>query len=151
MDKQPKTLGDAIRLGASKTGRCTRALFSNQNDTPHTCAIGAALVGIGLSFEQIRTCPTTRGLEILSERFNIKRDIFAPCPIQHAPYTRYYHSDVLLLDFIVTLNDIMGWSREQIADWVDESLNQKKEPFVNPAPIQKSKDNLSSDFLEVLY
>lgn len=101
-------LSEAIRLGAMVHDKAVGflAVFAEPgSDTvTHTCAIGAACVGQGVPFSGIN-------VETMVAQFPIL-NVLATGPA--------YACQVPVFMSIVKLNDILGWSREQIADWVEE-------------------------------
>ncbi len=114
MDKQPKTLGDAIRLGATLKKQAFRLFYDRQNNA--TCALGAAADASNLLDTDLRP-------EFFPKHFGLETQVE---PLEN-------HTGigiVTLWSRIIYLNDALRWSREKIADYVDEVLDQKKESFV---------------------
>ncbi len=91
-----KKLSDAIRLGATFRPQCFSEFFAEGG----SCALGAAKEAVGAIHP---FC--------LSERFpalayNVEHPVTASrfkCDLYHT---------------ITNLNDVFGWTRERIADWV---------------------------------
>ncbi len=118
MDKI-KTLGDAIRVGSKMKPQCYELLV-NFNPSS-TCAIGAAMEGIGQNVLGLKTEECSK---ILSKKFNIDRLAAVESPVMS------YSRTGSLFSIIEHLNDYCRWTREKIADWADEQLGQKKENFI---------------------
>lgn len=112
MSDKIKTLGEAIRYGARLKPQYFNA-YCDYNKTK-TCALGAALDSIEMLGKGISSEST---LSQLCKRFNIDQDKSYPHPANNI-------SNWSLFEIIISLNDQYRWSRERIADWVDEVLNQ---------------------------
>lgn len=102
MDKIIK-LSDAIRLGATFRGQCFGVFYENKK----SCVIGAAMEALGLREHQY---------EYLEERFPIMHKMVKP------PDELRISRGVLfpLASVLWRLNDRLRWTREKIADWVEE-------------------------------
>ncbi len=92
-------LSEAIRLGAMLAPQGWRALVDSEG---RTCALGAALAASGAIT-----------IDALRELFPILEALYVGCPVDGYSKLRQPLSIV-----IVRLNDIFGWTRETIADWV---------------------------------
>lgn len=98
-------LSEAIRLGATWG---PQAFGSYIDDKLGTCAIGAALLATG---DLKPGC-----IEIKN-----KRNVWELFPsMNHQVADTVYGQHCSLFVKITYLNDIDGWSREQIADWIVE-------------------------------
>ena len=97
-------VSEAMRIGASKTGKC-RGQYINRKGTK-TCALGAALYGMGYTTDDAIT-----GVNI---------DDLLGIPIaqvySHPIMGSHYWS---LFSIITNLNDVRGWSRKRIANWLE--------------------------------
>ena len=91
-------LSDAIQLGAMITSRAFRTLFKEDG----ACALGAALLAVGVSSEQARCAVRTRWPWAFAVSVN--------CP--SCGRSR------LVCQLIVHLNDDHRWTREKIGTWV---------------------------------
>jgi hypothetical protein len=93
-------LSEAIRLGAMLRPQVKRSYFREGG----SCALGAALESTGMNVS------ATTDREIAA-RWPIC-DQLVQCPVFLRPYLDK------LGYIIVELNDVHGWTREAIADWV---------------------------------
>lgn len=95
MDKLTK-LSQAIRLGATFRPQCVRAsgTVGKNGELESTCALGAAMEAIGVSPLDTSILP----LDALA-RFKLE------------PF---------VCGAIILRNDLLGWTREQIADWLEQ-------------------------------
>jgi len=120
----PLRLSEAIRLGAMLKPQGSGADSIRYRHVTATCALGAACEAVGAEYREAgadlygavsaRWPWVTRALEALPNG---------------DPWPMYYtHRSVA--DAIYTLND-HGWTREQIADWV-ETLEAQHEPLADP-------------------
>lgn len=111
-------LSEAIRLGAMIRPQGSGVYFS----LGRSCALGAA-------FEACGATAYDEGFATSGDYlFSILR-MWAPCPACVYDHHR--------LGFVVThLNDHHGWTREQIADWVETIEAQHADhPQEQPAPV----------------
>ncbi len=90
-------LSEAIRLGAMLAPQGWHALLDREG---RTCALGAALAASGAIT-----------IDALRELYPILEELYVGCPVDG-------YSRQPLSIMIVRLNDIFGWTREAIADWV---------------------------------
>jgi len=103
------SIADAIECGAALTERATGHL---QNEAGGTCAIGAAMVAVGIA-------PRKHLVRLLLNRF--PQEISSVCPIcerrirDYGPYQK--------LSILVHLNDNHEASREAIASWIRTQLS----------------------------
>jgi hypothetical protein len=104
-------LSQAIREGAKLRPQTTLAYFYRCDDGElGSCALGAAAEALGLNLSSEGIGMQTDS--ILSKRFGGLLDK----PTQHPLFPHV----VLRLEKVITdLNDVQGWSREQIADWLE--------------------------------
>lgn len=111
MDKF-NSIADAIDCGAAMTPRAVGLL---RDENGGTCAIGAAMVALGIP-------PGRANLPLLVMRFPQK--ITSTCPIcdgvmpTRAPYKG--------LEILVHLNDFHSKSRQWIAHWIRQQLSKCK-------------------------
>jgi hypothetical protein len=112
-------LSDAIRAGA-KMGRQVRGqLFSSNGGS---CAWGAAFTAVGLR-EQINSRPIPPNWREYYDSLDWGW-VLNPEPV---PWTNAIKQPPCVT--ITNLNDLHCWTREQIADWV-EQYEPKPEPIV---------------------
>lgn len=115
-------LSDAIRLGAMLKPQGVRGFL---DDDGNTCALGAAADAIG------------RLSDLLDGRFQeVAQWPFLNKPVAH-PVTQQRRA---MWDVVTTLNDIYGWTRERIADWV-ETIEREREAQL-PADAQVAREAL---------
>ena len=107
---------DAEWLGAMATEQAHGKLWIDGR----TCALGAAYAARGL-FTDDHTVSTVA----VSEAFPLL-DVVVACPCGCAAGWRS-----AVGDHITSLNDVCGWTREQIADWV-ERIEQQHEAHGRP-------------------
>jgi hypothetical protein len=122
-------LSEAIRLGATLGSQTRGAFFRKHGNEVATCALGAAVEAVGAKDKSrlllsLEGCPVTNG-----------RLSHTAWPILHALVTEqevprdlrtcrgWWHPNSLSWT-IMTLNDVAGWTRTQIADWVEEFENR---------------------------
>lgn len=103
------TLSDAILKGATLRPQGRAAYFSpNEFDIVASCALGAAFEAVTGRREHLFD---TTIIGTLEEHWpSLDQDIVHPISHFHRP----------LWDVITDLNDLAGWSREQIAAWLKE-------------------------------
>jgi hypothetical protein len=103
-------LSEAIRLGSMLKPQLTNALFISGGKS---CALGAALDAIG---QKVRDF----------DGFGAVEAAFPICliRIKHPNEPRTYDLDEVIAD----LNDNHGWTREQIADWVEAIEHAQEQP-----------------------
>lgn len=108
------SLTDAIRLGATTT-RQTRGVFftGGAGVAVRTCALGAALHAVGRLITQNHAANSQDLSDLVVEIFP-ELHVIAKCP------------ECLLRDelgdMIVHLNDEHKWTRNQIANWIDDDV-----------------------------
>lgn len=108
-------LSTAIRIGSLTT----RQIHFKPNDGKNGyCAVGAALFAIG---EVV--CPL-RYFQIAEKKFPLIK-ILVLDPKSHEQRS--------MSTIIWQLNDFFGWTREQIADWVEEIENIQETTEVQPS------------------
>ncbi len=103
-------LSQAILIGCTLRPRKILHYFVSGNDG--ACALGAAIAAIGID-----------KLTIISNEFPILNKFVAP---PSNAFDRAYNETVFII--IEKLNDVCGWSREQIAFWV-ATLEDADEPI----------------------
>jgi len=103
-------LSDAIRAGSKLTGQ---AFWTVKELDGRTCALGAAAEGAGY---RVGRCTTT-GLAAAPWFHYNNHAVACPRPPSWEGRTI---GDARLLDVVVFLNDMLQWTRERIADWVEE-------------------------------
>lgn len=104
-------LSEAIRLGAMLKPQGRRGFFDGGN----TCALGAAADAIG------------RLNDLLDGRFLESKEWPLLSEMAAHPVTLWTRS---VWDVVTSMNDIFGWTREQIADWV-ETIEREREAQPN--------------------
>lgn len=111
-------MSQAMRKGAAIRPKCEAAYFFDDGNVVKSCALGAALEGSG------QMDPTQYG----QSRGPIQlRDFFEvpyfgitgkQCPHAECAQSKGYgHSSIETI--VMCLNDDCGWSREEIADWLE--------------------------------
>lgn len=111
-------LSEAIRLGAMLKPQAHREFLTTEGAS---CALGAALDAVGglssiSSFHDIAArWPWTRGKAVR-------------CPSCAAGAAAIHTSPDDILDNVVILNDVHGWTREQVADWVETIEARLEQP-----------------------
>ena len=99
------TLPEAIRLGSMVTKPVkTKYLIVDSNGQTFACALGAAGCALGLIDEEDYEAGT--GSKALRRMFPELLETFGPEPWN-------------LEARIMWKNDVAGWSREQVADWIE--------------------------------
>ena len=106
-------ISDAIRFGCIGTEQCHDRLKLFEDAKEKTCALGAALIGVGIPFSEIEESYQWKG---------ILPDIIQVVPHDLLVKTLGSGSPRLWTSFIVELNDTKKWTREAIADFLDEHL-----------------------------
>lgn len=109
-------LSQAMRAGCRKS---TRAWAKYFDDNGGTCAIGAALLGIGInkvSFD-VAAGEGIGPIEILAKAFPYSL-VFKCCPVDRCEIS----GAAILVALIVHLNDYHHWSRERIAGWIESHV-----------------------------
>ncbi len=113
MSDKIKKFSQAIRLGALQSAKATRCFVDADGST---CAIGAALLAAGMFVNENAHFDFGFGnasygeiVEFLQKRFTLP--LMASHPVTGTRYD--------LVAVIVNLNDLRGWSRERIADWLE--------------------------------
>jgi hypothetical protein len=100
-------LSEAMREGAKLRPQGAHLLFSKGR----SCALGAALEGIGLEYSE-----TAHSLGTVRRKFSILRaPKFCPCPVPNCED----YKDNSLTTIVGHLNDDHEWTRERIADWLE--------------------------------
>lgn len=98
-------LSEAIRLGAMMKPQCSDGAMVSDDGTA-VCAIGAGALAVGIAVANAPEC-----YHAVRERFPVL-GAAATHPLQgNEPRT--------VEGVIWNLNDSSGWTREQIADWVE--------------------------------
>jgi hypothetical protein len=98
-------LSEAIYEGAKTTAPCTQAFFRKTEGAYHTCALGAALYAVGYRIPV--------GVTHFIASFGLDLEEIS---VVH-PVTK---DSEPLYGVVTDLNDHHGWTREQIADWLQE-------------------------------
>ena len=110
-------LAEAIRIGSKEVPQCVGfAYYGRDGNIASACALGAAAMTIGalVNYESSHTAA-----------YLTLKDTFPELTAQIGPQSlgsnlgRRQPSIWTLASEIVWLNDKMGWTREQIADWVE--------------------------------
>ncbi len=102
-------LSEAIRLGATMKPQG----FGMDAYGSHSCALTAACDAVGLE-------TSNAGITELNRRYAWASSVRPMCPACHE------HNGHLVTGMCAHLNDDHGWTREQIAGWV-ETLEQEPE------------------------
>ena len=98
-------LADAIRLG-SKMGP---QIFGTLRSGDGTCALGAALITVGGSFDMVLRGAVFPELAVEVEK----------CP---GCELFLFNGTFTVVKLMIHLNDAHLWTREAIADWIDDLL-----------------------------
>lgn len=133
MDKDKNTrintgmkLSEAIRRGAATGPQLFGVIVDDHNGS---CAMGAALIGVGIINQNIPAVQVWYRVSRVMEVFPIMRNLLAlKCPLcarVSAPFTWEGNSTRIsspypIWDMIVHLNNQHKLSRESIAKWVEE-------------------------------
>lgn len=106
-------LSEAIRVGAAKHPLTHRLLFdTDENGNLRCCALGAAWIGAGNTAPAIPFAST-------DERNAFWKDMYAAFPfLKQRVFNPVTQIDSQLEFVIAWLNDVGGWQRESIADYV---------------------------------
>jgi len=117
MNNQYRLLADAIRLGCTMTLPHRQAFFGPSTNVPirSTCAMGAALYAAG--DESVRTYDADSARCRFYWTWETARELF-PVVAQRAWHPEHKMPELIEI-IIENLNDVHGWSREQIADWIE--------------------------------
>ena len=113
------TLSDAIRLGSMLKPQGRGALHKDGQ----TCAYGAAMDAIGCLPAEGAEC--SHDYDALGDEWPIG-NVRAECPVT------FLWSEVG--DIVTDLNDVYGWSREWIADWV-ETIERQHAALESPPAV----------------
>lgn len=97
-------LSEAIRLGSMSYGNCRGTMIVYDDAPVAACAIGAAMLAVGEGTEPIGRIYPRRTFPILNRKVKV-------------PELKI--DDVDLAVAIYWMNDVLSWSRERIADWVE--------------------------------
>lgn len=120
-------LSEAIRLGAMlrPQGRGAFFIIARSNDgESSSCALGAAFeakLGLDTAMETVELWEAYSRIS--------PKDFFKIFPIMEESVAHPVHKDSTaqtVFTTVVSLNDCWGWTREQIADWV-ESVEKEHE------------------------
>lgn len=103
-------LSEAILKGCNLS---TQIKFLYNNDNGGTCALGAAILGANLNHK----AGFYDFVEMLNKAFPILIET-TKHPVEKTPYSVHYA--------IVNLNDMHGWSRERIATWLANEVEEKE-------------------------
>jgi hypothetical protein len=106
-------LSEAIRFGGYGRPQCKWNLISYHKDGNQYCAIGGALSYAGLKDHEL-------AYDAMSVLFPV---VWVTCS---APMTESTLERTTVYRFITHANDILGWSRDKIADWV-ETIEMEEE------------------------
>lgn len=140
-------LSEAIRLGSMMTEKIMGSYIArNTNGVPvRTCALGAAVVATG----DTRDCIA----DVLEQRFPIiTRMAVYPAPLTiHTPAWLTTGTAATIGSNIAALNDTSGWSREQIADWV-QSIEEKQavRPVGPVVAVERVHEALTINWVEIV-
>jgi hypothetical protein len=125
MGDKVRKLSDAIRLGAAIHPQYFNNLFGwqftqsgnpDQMEVSRTCALGAAMVGIGKMPENFLASVKQPSLDLLNTRWPCL-NYDEPCP--SCDGDSKWAANHNLQSIIVHLNDGHKWSREKIANWLE--------------------------------
>lgn len=120
-DVKPMPLSQAIRLGAMMRPQCVGGWM----DGDGACALSAAAMAVGIEpvmflIDQrliVDYCAIRRRWPVL--------DLRVPGPVDGFEAPVY--------ELIYDLNDYFGWSRERIADWVEQIEQQQEAQASQPS------------------
>jgi hypothetical protein len=135
-------LSDAIREGAKKRPQATGELFrlttivsektGEERRVMGSCALGAAYEAVkGLPRRERRSDLSARHVQ---KAVNEGLDLSA---LVIVPRESYRGGKETLENTIVILNDEYGWSREDIADWLDTILDEHNQLIVKEAGVSE--------------
>ena len=121
--RAPMKLSEAIRIGAERRPQCRDVFFNRIHGQLCSCALGAAFEGGDLIDQEM----LSRGIvalhmELVSafegfELYSVNNSGMLPFP---CPSFSCRERPAQLPEVIVHLNDEHNWTREQIADWLEE-------------------------------
>ena len=131
-------LSEAIRIGAKLGPKLVGGIWSEYAEG--TCALGAAAERCGLR--------TKYGGSILKhgDALNHLCMIF-PILEEHVKHPKL-GLPCRVAGIIVYLNDLEGWSREAIAEWV-ETIEKSLEPKIDPV-VELFKDVMSTESVKAV-
>jgi hypothetical protein len=121
-----KELASAIRAGASR--RPEQAFGDYFVGRRASCALGAAYEGM---YRLAADMSGQRPTKDLTSFFDCLEGTIRSCPVEGCK------KRLLLAAMIVHLNDHHSWSREKIADWLEE--NGAKNGAAKPAPADQPR------------
>lgn len=134
----PLRLSEAIRLGSLLVPQCFDRTFSYDTEDDaraeptHACAIGAAMLALGLKEENIVN------EDIIGDRWPWTTAILG-CDLQPVPshpvLGRRHNWSVCsnlftIAQYVAHLNDCHRWTREEIAGWIET----QEQRFAAPPP-----------------
>jgi hypothetical protein len=126
-------LSDAIRRGAKMRPQVYGKLYADGR----TCAWGAALDGIGQDASMTLSSPEMICMHFWPHLYNYGVQWPGNAGFWPVPPGKM----VSFVGAIVALNDTANWTREKIADWVEQMENQLTPPqALLPAPMAKVQD-----------
>jgi hypothetical protein len=105
-------LAEAIRLGAMLGPQVRGTFFRKRNGEVQTCALGAAADALGA--EKPGLFPSLQMWPILS---SLVAEEEMPGELRAGSV---HFADQTLMGTIMHLNDVEGWTRTEIADWVEQ-------------------------------
>lgn len=109
-------LSEAIREGSKIRRQCFGGLFQIENGEIKSCALGAALEGAGLY------TPSEEELLVHTPLLNKWPELGGGCYL--CPSFRHPSEDTeeTCLELLIEhLNDVHRWTRERIADWLEQN------------------------------
>jgi len=141
-------LSEAIRLGAAMKGQVRGVFYSIQHGVPATCAWGAAFDAVG-KLEEINSylgpiiysVTFDKAVNDMGWKETAKAETFCPA------CARQQNRTGSILSLIVHLNDCHRWTREAIANWVEQQergLGLWQENNVTEAPTTQSSSSFET-------
>lgn len=106
-------LSEAIRKGCVKPQGFGSGTIGTDSET--YCVLGAAASGAGLRIRSDQS-----GYDTLEETFPILKEVVAnpPASVDHVYW--FEGKKLTVMQVLYTANDLSKWTRERLADWVEE-------------------------------
>ena len=131
----PQTLSEAIRLGATLRPQARRSYFLSVRGVISSCALGAAAEACGVD---VKFCEFSGVLSYNPVNLQAMIDKRFPILLALAQDPRLNDGGmVTLMDLVLKLNDAEGWTRNQIADWIETIERQQEREVAAPEPVRE--------------